>query len=71
MIQNIYTQCVEETNSDRLIATYNVPAIVKGEADKALAAGILTRAITLANEGKKIEIYLLNFTFKMKDTIIK
>ena len=50
----IYTQCVEETNSDRLIATYNVPAIVKGEADKALAAGILTRAITLANEGKKI-----------------
>lgn len=50
----IYTQCVEETNSDRLIATYNVPAIVKGEADKALAAGILTRAITLANEGKKV-----------------
>ena len=37
-----------------MIATYNVPAIVKGEADKALAAGILTRAITLANEGKKI-----------------
>ena len=50
----IYTQCVEETNSDRLIATYNVPAIVKGEADKAIAAGILTRAITLANEGRKI-----------------
>lgn len=50
----IYTQCVEETNSDRLIATYNVPAIVKGEADKALAAGILTRAILLANEGKKV-----------------
>ena len=50
----IYTQCVEETNSDRLIATYNVPAIVKGEADKAIAAGILTRAITLANEGKKV-----------------
>lgn len=50
----IYTQCVEETNSDRLIATYNVPAIVKGEADKALAAGILTRAITLANEGKNV-----------------
>ena len=50
----IYTQCVEETNSDRLIATYNVPAIVKGEADKAIAAGILTRAITLANDGKKV-----------------
>ena len=50
----IYTQCVEETNSDRLIATYNVPAIVKGEADKAIAAGILTRAITLANEGRKV-----------------
>ena len=37
-----------------MIATYNVSAIVKGEVDKALAAGILTRTIALANEGKKI-----------------
>lgn len=50
----IYTQCVEETNSDRLIATYNVPAIVKGDADKSIAEGILTRAINLANSGKKV-----------------
>ena len=50
----IYTQCVEETNSDRLIATYNVPAIVKGDADKSIAEGILTKAINLANEGKKV-----------------
>ncbi|MCI8588924.1 MAG: AAA domain-containing protein [Bacilli bacterium] len=50
----IYTQCVEETNSDRLIATYNVPAIVKGDADKSIAAGILTKAICLANQGKKV-----------------
>ena len=50
----IYTQCVEETNSDRLIATYNVPAIVKGDADKSIAEGILTRSIRLANSGKKV-----------------
>lgn len=50
----IYTQCVEETNSDRLIATYNVPAIVKGDADKSIAEGVLTRAINLANDGKKV-----------------
>lgn len=50
----IYTQCVEETNSDRLIATYNVPAIVKGDADKSIAEGILTKAIHLANEGHKV-----------------
>lgn len=50
----IYTQCVEETNSDKLIATYNVPAIVKGDFDKAIAEGILTNAIMLANAGKKV-----------------
>ncbi len=50
----IYTQCVEETNSDRLIATYNVPAIVKSDADKSIAEGILTRAINLANAEKKL-----------------
>ena len=50
----IYTQCVEETNSDRLIATYNVPAIVKGDADKSIAEGILAKAINLANNGKKV-----------------
>ncbi len=50
----IYTQCVEETNSDRLIATYNVPAIVKGDADRSIAEGILTKAINLANIGKKV-----------------
>ena len=50
----IYTQCVEETNSDRLIATYNVPAIVKGDADKSIAEGILTKSINLANSGKKV-----------------
>lgn len=50
----IYTQCVEETNSDKLIATYNVPAIVKGDSDKAIAEGILTNAITRANAGKKV-----------------
>lgn len=50
----IYTQCVEETNSDRLIATYNVPAIVKGDAEKSVAEGILTKAINLANGGKKV-----------------
>ena len=50
----IYTQCVEETNSDRLIATYNVPAIVKGDAEKSVAEGILTKAINLANSGKKV-----------------
>ncbi len=50
----IYTQCVEETNSDRLIATYNVPAIVKGDADASVAEGILTRAINLSNQGKKV-----------------
>lgn len=50
----IYTQCVEETNSDKLIATYNVPAIVKGDSDKAIAEGILTNAIILANAGKKV-----------------
>lgn len=50
----LYTQCVEETNSDRLIATYNVPAIVKGDADKSIAEGILTRAINLANAGEKV-----------------
>lgn len=53
-VEYIYTQCVEETNSERLIATYNVAAIVKGDADKAMAEGILTRAIHLANEGKKV-----------------
>lgn len=52
--QYIYTQCVEETNSDRLIATYNVPAIVKGDADESIAEGILTRAINMANSGKKV-----------------
>lgn len=52
----IYTQCVEETNSDRLIATYNVPAIVKGDADKSIAEGILTKAINLANKGKKVVV---------------
>lgn len=52
--QYIYTQCVEETNSDRLIATYNVPAIVKGDAEKSIAEGILTKAIKLANTGKKV-----------------
>ena len=50
----LYTQCVEETNSDRLIATYNVPAIVKGDADQSIAEGILTRAIKYANAGKKV-----------------
>lgn len=50
----IYTQCVEETNSDRLIATYNVPAIVKGEADKSVAEGILSKAIKSANLGTKV-----------------
>ncbi len=50
----IYTQCVEETNSDRLIATYNVPAIVKGDADRSIAEGILTKAINLANAGKMV-----------------
>lgn len=50
----IYAQCVEETNSDKLIATYNVPAIVKGDADKSVAEGILTKAINLANSGKKV-----------------
>lgn len=50
----LYTQCVDETNSERLIATINVPAIVKGDGDKAIAEGILTKAITLANEGKKV-----------------
>jgi len=50
----IYTQCVEETNSDRLIATYNVPAIVKGDADKSIAEGILTQAINKANQGRKV-----------------
>lgn len=50
----IYTQCVEETNSDRLIATYNVPAIVKGDADRSIAEGILTKSINLANAGKKV-----------------
>lgn len=50
----IYTQCVEETNSDRLIATYNVPAIVKGDADKSIAQGILTKSINLSNMGKKV-----------------
>ena len=50
----IYTQCVEETNSDRLIATYNVKEIVRGNADKAIAEGILTKAINLANDGKKV-----------------
>ncbi len=50
----IYTQCVEETNSDRLIATYNVPAIVKGDADKSIAEGILTKAIHTSNAGKKV-----------------
>lgn len=50
----IYTQCVEETNSDRLIATYNVPAIVKGDADKSIAEGILTKAINQANAGKNV-----------------
>lgn len=53
-VEYIYTQCVEETNSDRLIATYNVPAIVKGDADKSVAEGILTKAINLANEGKNV-----------------
>lgn len=50
----IYTQCVEETNSDKLIATYNVPAIVKGDGDKAIAEGILAKAINEANAGKKV-----------------
>lgn len=50
----LYTQCVEETNSDKLIATYNVPAIVKGDADKSIAKGILMKAITLANSGKMV-----------------
>lgn len=52
----LYTQCVEETNSDKLIATYNVPAIVKGEGDLAIAEGILTKAINDANAGKKVVI---------------
>lgn len=50
----IYTQCVEETNSDKLIATINVPAIFKGEKDKTIAEGILTKAINLANLGKTV-----------------
>lgn len=50
----LYTQCVDETNSEKLIATINVPAIVKGDGDKAIAEGILTKAITLANEGKRV-----------------
>ena len=50
----IYTQCVEETNSDRLISTYNVSAIVKGDGDKAIAEGILARAINLANNSTKV-----------------
>ena len=50
----IYTQCVEETNSDRLISTYNVPAIVKGDGDKAIAEGILARAINLANSSTRV-----------------
>lgn len=50
----LYTQCVEETNSDKLINTYNVPAIVKGEGDLAVAEGILTRAINDANAGKTV-----------------
>ena len=50
----IYTQCVEETNSERLIATYNVSAIVKGDAEKSIAEGVLTKAIKFANKGKKV-----------------
>ncbi len=50
----LYTQCVEETNSDKLINTYNVPAIVKGQGDLAVAEGILTKAINDANSGKKV-----------------
>lgn len=50
----LYTQCVEETNSDRLISTYNVPAIVKGDSDQSIAEGILTKAVNLANAGKKV-----------------
>lgn len=50
----LYTQCVEETNSDRLIATYNVPAIVRGDADLSITAGILKKAIKDANAGKKV-----------------
>lgn len=50
----LYTQCVEETNSDKLINTYNVSAIVKGQGDLAVAEGILTKAINDANSGKKV-----------------
>ena len=50
----LYTQCVEETNNDTLIATYNVPAIVKGDADKSIAEGILTKSINFANSGNKV-----------------
>ncbi|MDE5630644.1 MAG: AAA family ATPase, partial [Bacilli bacterium] len=50
----LYTQCVEETNSDKLINTYNVPAIVKGDGDLAVAEGILTKAINDANVGKNV-----------------
>lgn len=50
----LYTQCVEETNSDKLLNTYNVPAIVRGEGDLAIAAGILTQAINDANAGKTV-----------------
>ena len=52
----LYTQCVEETNSDKLINTYNVPAIVKGEGDLAVAEGILTMAINDANAGKTVVV---------------
>jgi len=76
----LYTQCVDETNSERLISTYNVPAIVKGDADKSIAEGILIRAINLANSGKKVVLtideldkardaldsYFLNFLQKGK-----
>ncbi len=50
----IYTQCVEETNSDRLIATINVYAMVTNDGERVLAEGVLTKAINLANAGKKV-----------------
>lgn len=50
----IYTGCVDETNSDKLVNTYNVPAIVKSDADNSIADGIILQAIKAANEGKKV-----------------
>ena len=57
-VECVEIQCVEETNSDKLIATYNVPAIVRNEADKSVVAGVLTKAINLANQGKKVVLLI-------------